>query len=70
MLWFLLYLIGIFPSLWFMCKTASNSDSNGEIFMCALLWPITLPFVGIEKLKDSFTINNAISNSMNKWREK
>lgn len=47
MIWILLYLIGILPSLWFMCKTAASSDSNGEIFLCALLWPIMLPFVGI-----------------------
>ena len=31
MIWILLYLIGILPSLWFMCKTASISDSNGEV---------------------------------------
>ena len=31
MIWLLLYLIGIVPSLWVMCKTAASSDSNGEV---------------------------------------
>jgi len=31
MFWLLLYLVGIVPSLLFMCKTAASSDSNGEV---------------------------------------
>ena len=68
MIWLLLYLVGIVPSLWFMCKTASISDSNGEIFLGALLIPIYLPFIGILGLKDYFSELNPLNKLINKWR--
>ena len=80
MIWILLYLIGILPSLWFMCKTAISSNSNGEIFLCALLWPIMLPIGGILELKEWINdplnklinkwINDPLNKLINKWRDK
>lgn len=65
MIWFLLYLSGIIPSLWFMCKTSLSGDYNVDLLVCAILWPITLSIVGVLELK-RFSNNHLI----NKWREK
>ena len=70
MIWIFLYLIGIAPTMGFLCKVAAEGDDNSTIIWFSIFWPIMLPFVIACELGTRYKMYDKLNKLLNKWREK
>mgnify|MGYP000976763938 CR=1 FL=1 len=74
MIYFVIYIIGFFGSLYFYCKNLTSTYTNKKIILeMAIIWPFSVPCVLLLEVFDKFLVYKPKLEKpffvlINKWR--